>query len=389
MSIYLKKVENELSLETIFSIITDDELKDITFCKKLIDRALKENNNHIVSLFFERIADLFLFNDSAFRQSLVDAIYPILQNLTFETLVSIAKETIFGTVVALYCFMKKNHVIKPKELKALLTLSSLKYLSDPCIFELIPIKEPIVIDLDDNVTSLRSHEEIDGAVRICELLLDNGIIKRNKSSIRGLHILYKNAHSPELRAKEDITIVLEQQTNLVEYQKKIDDYQSLISEKAEEPKFQSFFETNPTFLNWQVVRFLSKKSFGGEQFPDLILVLRNRNYVIVELEKPAVKLYTKKGDPTQELSHAEEQVREYLHWAIEEKEFLRKRGLENLSADNTTGLLVIGSDLTQEERRKLDTRNNSLRSMFIIKTFSEILEQNEATLENLGTMPKK
>jgi hypothetical protein len=119
------------------------------------------------------------------------------------------------------------------------------------------------------------------------------------------------------------------------------------------------------------------------------LVLRNRNYVIVELEKPAVKLYTKKGDPTQELSHAEEQVREYLHWAIEEKEFLRKRGLENLSADNTTGLLVIGSDLTQEERRKLDTRNNSLRSMFMIKTFSEILEQNEATLENLGTMPKK
>lgn|GEM_PF-2845679 len=340
-------------------------------------------------MFFERITYLFLFSDSAFRQSLVDALYPILQNLPFETLVSTGKDTISGNVVALYCFMKKNHVIKAKELKALLTLSSLKHIGDPYMFELIPMKEPVVIDLDDNVISFRSDEEIDDAVRICEFLLDNGIIKRNKSSIRGLRILYKNAHSPELRAKEDITIVPEQQANLVEYQKKIDEYQSLISEKVEEPKFQSFFERNPTFLNWQVVRFLSKKSFGGEQFPDLILVLSERSYVIVELEKPAAKLYTKKGDPTQELSHAEEQVREYLHWAIEEKEFLRKRGLENLSADNTTGLLVIGSDLTQKERRKLDTRNNSLRSMFIIKTFSDILEENEATLKNWKNMPKK
>ena len=50
---------------------------------------------------------------------------------------------------------------------------------------------------------------------------------------------------------------------------------------------------------------------------------------------------------------------------------------------------AIGSDLTQEERRKLDTRNNSLRSMFIVKTFSEILEENVAALKNWRSIPKK
>lgn len=305
-----------------------------------------------------------------------------------ETLVSIGKDTVFGNILTLYYFLDRNRIIRSSKLRALPALSSLKYVSDPVVFEFVCRRTSLTLDLDDDVLKFLSSEEIDDTVRICESLLENDIIERNKSSIHGLHVLYKAARSPELKSKEDITIVPSQATILGDYQQKIDQYRSLIKEQAKEPKFQSFFETNPNFLNWQVVKFMSKKSFGGEQFPDLLLVLSNKRNIIVELEKPAVKLYTKKGDPTRQLSHAEDQVRGYLSWAIEEKEFLRKRGLENLNADNTTGLLIVGSNLTPEERRRLETRNNSLRTMLIIKTFSDILEENEAFLNNLKTIPK-
>jgi hypothetical protein len=55
-------------LDVIFSIITDEELKDIDFCKRLIERALREKNTPIISLFFEKITPLFVFNYLAFRK---------------------------------------------------------------------------------------------------------------------------------------------------------------------------------------------------------------------------------------------------------------------------------------------------------------------------------
>jgi hypothetical protein len=136
-----------------------------------------------------------------------------------------------------------------------------------------------------------------------------------------------------------------------EYLKKIELYRHLLQERAEEPEFQRFFEENPDFLSLQIVRVFSKKSFAGEQIPDLVLLLNNGHYVVIELEKPVFKLYTQDGNPTRELSHAEQQVRDYLSWALEEKEFLRKRGLTNLSAENMTGLLIIGADLNSEDRK--------------------------------------
>ena len=74
-----------------------------------------------------------------------------------------------------------------------------------------------------------------------------------------------------------------------------------------------------------------------------------------------------------------------MRWVKEEKEFLRKRGCENLSEDNTTGLIVIGKrvDLTPEELTKLKNINAEVRSRYLIKTFDDILEEAETLLKNL------
>lgn len=187
----------------------------------------------------------------------------------------------------------------------------------------------------------------------------------------------------EIIKKNEAELLQKQQTNLTEYQKRIEEYRELVNKKADEPLFQDFFERNPVFLSPLVAEVFPKKSLGGEKYPDFVLVLNNKNNILVEIEKPNVSLYNRKGDPTAELTHGEEQVRGYLRLAIEEKEWLRKRDLKNLTADNTRGMLVIGSDLTDEEQKKLDTHNNATRGMYSIKTFSDVLRENEAILKNL------
>ena len=364
-------------MDTIFSIVTDEELKDIDFCKKLIKRAIKEDKSKI-SQFFEKINTLFVFSNSEFKTDFIESTYPILQDLYFDEIVQLGKDSIVANVAVLYYFLRKNQVISRDTIEILSSFFSLKFINDPYIYESIPSINHIEIELDDNVVNYGSRDDIEKAALICDFLLDNGFIERNETSIQGLHILHRHSSS-KLKLRDNVTIVPGRRPTLIEFQKRID----------EEPKFQAFFEKNPTFLNWQTSKVLAEKAFGGEQFPDLILFLKNKSYIIVELEKPGVNLYTKRGDPSQELSHAEEQVRGYIRWAIEDKQYLRTRGLENITADNTTGLLVIGSYLTAEERKKLDTHNNSIRSMYIIKTFADILEDNEAILKNLTKMPNR
>jgi ppGpp synthetase/RelA/SpoT-type nucleotidyltranferase len=172
--------------------------------------------------------------------------------------------------------------------------------------------------------------------------------------------------------------------DLDKHQSVIEIYKSLMSASAEESKFQGFFEKYPGLLDPRVTRAFPRKSFAGENVPDFVLSLNDEGYILVELEKPSVRLYTKRGDPTAQLSHSEEQIRGYLKWAKEEKEFLRKRGLKNLNVENTTGLVVIGANLTLNEKHKLESHNANVRTGYTIKTFDRILEEYQFILANFA-----
>jgi len=189
----------------------------------------------------------------------------------------------------------------------------------------------------------------------------------------------------EVTKQQEIKLAATQKMDLNEYAEKIEEYKELINKDVEEKEFQKFFEENPVFLDPKVKVVMPKKSFGGEHFPDFLLLLHDSNYLIVEIEKPGDRLFNKEGDPTGELSHAQQQIRDYLKWAIEWKEFLRKRDCPNISTDNARGLVVIGksSNLTTDELGKLENLNAEVRSRYEIKIYDRILADNEAILANL------
>lgn len=242
---------------------------------------------------------------------------------------------------------------------------------------------------------VQQSSSVDGLVRakvLCNFLVKWLTKAENEYTDRNLEKSIEMQKKFNSRLKMVLNSLSNAKSQVVyetKYEARIGILRELIKTSQEEPKFQEFFENNPDFLNRQMTEVIPQKSFGGEQIPDLILVLQNENYIIVELEKPAFKLFTRKGDPTKELSHAQQQIRGYLAWAKEDKDFLRRRGLENLSAENTTGLVLIGATLSRDEKKKLESLNDTIRSSYVVKTFREVLEENEVCLQNLKKYPLK
>jgi len=187
-------------------------------------------------------------------------------------------------------------------------------------------------------------------------------------------------------------LVQKKESELDEYEATVSNYEKLINNPMiEEPDIQKFFEDNPLLLDRKITKLYSKKSFGGEKFPDFLAILHNGTHILIEIEKPQDIVYTKKGDPSADFSHGEEQVRGYLAWAKENIEFLRKRGLPDLSSENMKGLLIIGmrANLGEREVEKLEIHNFSVRHSHEIKTFDDILGENFQTIQSIRKHRKK
>jgi len=181
-------------------------------------------------------------------------------------------------------------------------------------------------------------------------------------------------------------LVSEKKSTLEKYFDIVAQYKKLINKSdVKEPELQEFFEENHILLDQRITDVYPQKSFGGEKFPDFVIVLSNGTHVLVELEKPQDKIYNENGDPNAKFTHAEEQIREYLAMANEEKEFLRKRGLPNMCVENTRGLLIIGmsNELSKSDLAKLSRHKYSVCSTYEIKTFDDILEENIQLIKSL------
>lgn len=243
------------------------------------------------------------------------------------------------------------------------------------------------VEFIENVSPLPDEDKSDlkdDALEYARIANHTGavLVTMNQDLIDALKSISLGACSPE---------ELLQQLRFEEYAELISEYEILISkENVTEDELQKFFEQNPIFIDPSVKKLFPEKSLGGERFPDFVAVLHDSNYLAVEIEKPTDKLYTRGGDPTKEFAHAEQQVRDYLQWIREDKEYLRKRGFEDLTSENLRGLLIMGSskDLSSEEKRKLETHNSAVSSSHQIKTFDQILEEHKQLLNNLLELNK-
>jgi Shedu protein SduA, C-terminal len=94
----------------------------------------------------------------------------------------------------------------------------------------------------------------------------------------------------------------------------------------------------------------------------------------MEIEASTHKLYTRAGNPSAALTHAEQQVLDWLAWLDEYAPYARSRlpGLRR-----ACGLVVIGRrpDLSEKDRERLRWRNIMYAGRLTILTYDDLLDR--------------
>jgi len=219
-----------MSLRVILSIIGEEELRNPEFCRKLLKRAFQERDNLVTKSLLQKLSRVFVFSDEDYRRELVEYTYDLAQHLKIEELLELGKESVFGNILLLYYFAKNISPLTSEKIETFVKLYELKYIKDPLTLELLPVKEVILLTLDEKVTAINKISDIDKCIELCELLFANATIAKTFDAINSMLFLYKKSSKAELRFKGEIIRSL--------LEKRLDMFLSLVQKILKEVREQ-------------------------------------------------------------------------------------------------------------------------------------------------------
>lgn len=161
------------------------------------------------------------------------------------------------------------------------------------------------------------------------------------------------------------------------------DLETILSiSKRNESKLQNCLTNNPILFGTQYVQILPKHKLGAEYEMDYALVRSSGLVDLMEIEASNLKLYTKSGNPTSYLVHAEQQVFDWLSW-IEHNSAYAREGIPGIMSPK--GYVIIGRNksLTSADRDRLIRRNTIFRGQIEILTYEDLLGRAQGLLSHL------
>jgi hypothetical protein len=163
-------------------------------------------------------------------------------------------------------------------------------------------------------------------------------------------------------------------------------YDQLIhKDGVREEEILKFLSVHPFMLSLEADQLLDNR-LSEEHIPDFIVKTSRGRFLVVEVERPQARLFTKQMEEAEELRRAKTQMERYLSFIKNNILYLKsKSGYSELTAENVQGLIVIGlhSTLTEKERQRLNQLNSNLKDYQIV-TFDELSEVLITFLRNLG-----
>jgi hypothetical protein len=154
-----------------------------------------------------------------------------------------------------------------------------------------------------------------------------------------------------------------------------------------EAGLQDFLEANPQLLSPTHLRMWKKVPLG-RHVTDLVF-REPSDYTLVELEAPSRALFRKDGQQTQELTHAIDQVHDWLRYIEDNLDTVRRElGLEGISS-HPACLVVIGrsAGLSEDDKRKLATMLRTLPKFRILTYDDALLAATQSITNLLGPLP--
>lgn len=150
----------------------------------------------------------------------------------------------------------------------------------------------------------------------------------------------------------------------------------------EEPAHQ-FLKAHPELISPTHDAMWSKHKFGSH-VSDFVFREPPDDYVLVEIEAPHRKLFRKDGQPRAELTHAINQIDDWLVY-VQDKGRSVDESLELPGIGSAPRCVVIigrSADLSPENRRKLKVME-SQRPRLAIQTYDDLLSRARTNLERL------
>jgi hypothetical protein len=173
-------------------------------------------------------------------------------------------------------------------------------------------------------------------------------------------------------------------TGVLYYEEKVTEFEKLVYAKDTlEPILQNFLEKNYWIWGFEYMEAIPKQQLGGKHEIDFLLKRIDGKWEIVEIERSNLHLFTKRLDPTKELSHAMQQVRNYQSYCMRNYGYLSSEDKLDIFAPK--GYVIIGNRLPEPEKRKLDELNKSL-PFVEVHTYEYLLKRAKSFIKSLKAL---
>jgi len=157
---------------------------------------------------------------------------------------------------------------------------------------------------------------------------------------------------------------------------------ALVNENRNENELQSILTEHPILFGIEYAKIIPKHKLGSEYEIDYALEQFSGLIDVVEIESSNLKLYTKQGNPTKELVHAEQQVIDWINW-IEKNNSYANSKINGLISPKAFVVIGTNKDLTEKDKESLIRRNKIFNGIISVLTYDDLLLKSKTMLDIL------
>ncbi|MFB9823723.1 Shedu anti-phage system protein SduA domain-containing protein [Halobaculum roseum] len=182
----------------------------------------------------------------------------------------------------------------------------------------------------------------------------------------------------------DEVVDLEYLITRVRAQRALEEFRGLIQRNEEEKEYQDFLENNPWIFGGRYVDNREERHLTRDEEVDFCLETVDGYFDIFEIKRPGhtVMIEDRSHDnfaPSSKVSKAVTQVQSYIaEIEASRDEILRRDKMDILKP---RGTVVIGSDISEDEREGLRLYNSFLNQVDVV-TYSEVARKGERLIEH-------
>ena len=196
-----------------------------------------------------------------------------------------------------------------------------------------------------------------------------------------MHLLLGQSHT----AGGDISLIplYEQST----FKHLYDTFDHLLNSEPKEETIQKFIEKNTIILHeYPAVRIIFKPTILTQYRADFGIVTPQKELILIEIEHTRTKLLRKNGGEASELSHAIDQVEDWLRTADDHRvAFLSELSIDPSSVSVVRGVVIAGRDKGQDAKHLRSLKGRD-RGRVSFRTFDDLLFSVRSLARDMGKL---